>query len=481
MTPELGLAGDDSFDVAVIGAGPAGLAATEILRRYGLTSIVIDEQPRAGGQILRQPPETFRVAGWMTSPLYRLSKRLLRDVADRPDSPWLFSTTVLGLVREQKGSFQLWLQNERGCGSITADAVLVASGCYERPLAFPGWTLPGVMGAGAIQAFVKSQQFVPGDRFLFAGSHPLQLVVADQLLAAGADVAAVVFSQSPAAVMAMAGQPLAAVQGALQLGETARMLRRLRRAAVPLHFGSSVVSAHGCGEVTGATIAPVDGAGRPDRDRSETIPCNRVGVCYGFAASSELARQAGAEAFYRPHDGGWLIRRDRWFESTVPRLFVAGEVTGLAGADASLYKGRIAGVGLARALSRIGDREAARLARPARRALRRHERFATALNRLSRPPEGLADAVMTDETCICRCESVSCGALRRVLSEHDHIRTANAAKLATRAGMGMCQGRLCAHNVMQLVSDARRIAATDVGAFQIQFPVKPLNVSLLSD
>jgi D-hydroxyproline dehydrogenase subunit alpha len=480
LTPELDRAEGDSFDVAIVGAGPAGLAAAEVLRSYGLTIVVIDEQPRAGGQILRQPPETFRVPGWMTSPLYRLGKRLL-EVPDQSDSAWLFSTTVLGLAHEQPDRFRLWVQNERGCGSITAEAVLVASGCYERPMVFPGWTLPGVMGAGAIQAFVKSQQFVPGERFVFAGSHPLQLVVADQLLTAGAEVAAVVFTQPAAAAMGMARHLRAAVQGALQLGETARMLRRLRRASVPLRFGSSIVSADGSREVEGATIAPVDRAGWPDRARSETIPCNRVGICYGFAASSELARQAGAQAFYRPHDGGWLIRHDRWFESTTPRLFVAGEVTGLAGADASLYKGRIAGIGMARALSRIGDRDAARHVRPAVRALRRHERFAAALNRLSRPPEGLARALMTDDTCICRCESVSYGDLRRVLSEHGHIRTANAAKLATRAGMGMCQGRLCAHNVTQLVSESRQLAAADVGAFQVQFPVKPLNVSLLGD
>jgi D-hydroxyproline dehydrogenase subunit alpha len=474
-------ADDSSFEVAIVGAGPAGLAAADILCGRGVKTVVIDEQPRAGGQILRQPPEKFRVASWMTSPLYRKTKQLLHRTAARSGSACLFSTSVLGVVREQNGSFRLWIQNERGCDSVMVKALLLASGCYERPMAFPGWTLPGVMGAGAIQAFLKSQQFVPGDRFLFAGSHPLQLVVADQLLAAGADVAAVLFTQPPAAAMAMIRHPLALVQGALQLSETARILRRLRRASIPIRFGASIVSAEGRNEVEGATVAPVDRAGRLDRARSETVVCNRIGMCYGFAASSELARQAGADAFYRPHDGGWLVRHDRWFESTVPRLFVAGEVTGLAGADASLYKGQLAGIGLARTLSKMGDREATRQARPARWALRRYQGFAVTLNRLSRPPANLATALMTDETCVCRCESISYGDLHRVLSEHNHIRTANAAKLATRAGMGMCQGRLCGHNVMQLVSEARRTPVSDVGGFQVQFPVKPLNISLLGD
>lgn len=471
----------NSFEAVVVGAGPAGLAAVEVLGSRGVKTVVIDEQPRPGGQILRQPPEKFRVASWMTSPLYRKTRQLLHRAVLKPGSAWLFSTSVLGLAREPDGRFRLWVQNERGCSAVTADAVLVASGCYERPMAFPGWTLPGVMGAGAIQAFVKSQQFVPGDRFVFAGSHPLQLVVADQLLAAGAEVAGVFFTQPLSAAMAMMRHPRILVQGRLQLSETAAILRRLRRASIPVRFGTSIVRVDGTDEVEAATMAPVDRGGNLDRGRSETVMCNRIGICYGFAASSELARQAGAEAFYRAHDGGWLIRHDRWFESTVPRLFVAGEVTGLAGADASLYKGRLAGIGLARTLEKVGDLDASRQARPARRALRRYEQFATRLNRMSRPPEGLASALMTEETCICRCESVSYGDLRRVLAGHDHIRSANAVKLATRAGMGMCQGRLCGHNVMQLVSEARKTPVADVGSFQVQFPVKPLNMSLLGD
>jgi NADPH-dependent 2,4-dienoyl-CoA reductase/sulfur reductase-like enzyme len=474
------------FDVAVVGAGPAGLAAADILSGYDLETVVIDEQARAGGQILRQPPETFRVENWLPSALYRQTKHVLRSVGSRTNIGWLFSTTVLGLVRHSEsrtgegGSrYELWIQNEDSCAVINARVVLLAPGCYERPLAFPGWTMPGVMGVGAIQGFLKGQQFVPGNRFLLAGSHPLQLVVADQLIAAGGSVAGVVFTQRRRDAMSMMQSPLVMLRASRELLETAGIMWRLRRAGVPMRFGSSIVGVEGNEAVERAIVAPIAPDGTVDSGRARTIDCDRVGLCHGFAVSSELARQAGADVRYVPQSGGWLVDHDRWFQSSVDHLFVAGEVTGMAGANASLEKGRIAALGALLTLCKISERNAVRQASAARRRLERLQRFATELNRLSRPPAGLADSVMSEDTIICRCESVTLEDLCKALDEHKYIRSANAAKLATRAGMGMCQGRFCGDNVSKLLAQARGLAPSDVGTFHVQFPVKPLNLGLL--
>lgn len=474
------------FDVAIVGAGPAGLAAAEVLRQYELRTAVIDEQPRAGGQILRQPPEDFRVDDWMSARLYKDVRALLQSVSNEPRIDWLFGTSVHGInrfpeasCRRGSGRFELCLQSQDGLEIASADVVLLASGCYETPLALPGWILPGVMGAGAIQAFVKSQQFVPGNRFLLAGSHPLQLVVADQLVKAGANVAAVLFTQRLRDAFGLFRSPLAMLQAAPQLAETARILSRLRRAGVAVRFGQTITGIDGDGAVERATIAPLAADGRFDASDTERIQCDRVGLCHGFSASSELARQAGAETRYRPHDGGWLVVHDPWFESSVADLFVAGEITGLAGADASLHKGRIAALGALYRLERIGSAEAEQRARSSRRRLRTYERFANVLNRLSRPPASLAQSLATDDTVLCRCESVTCGSLQRALAEHAHIRDVNAAKLATRVGMGLCQGRYCGGQVMQLVAEARGLPIDEVGAFRMHFPAKPLNIGLM--
>lgn len=476
---------DRHFDVAIIGAGPAGLGAAQILCDFDLNVVVIDEQPRAGGQFLRQPPATYRVDAWLAPKLYRHAKAALQTVEARTDLAWMLETTVLGLQTVANDSrrpcrrFDICLQRNDGLEVVGAGAVLLASGCYERPLPVPGWTLPGVMGAGGMQAFVKSQQFVPGERFVLAGSHPLQLVVADQLTAAGGRVEAVIFTQRLRRVLAVLRYPLAVLHGIPQLAETARILWRLRQADVPVLFNRSIARIDGEDEVERVTISTLDGRGRLNRSETANVDCDRLGLCNGFLASSEIAQQAGAEVRYRPHGGGWLVSHDRWFQSSVAGLFAAGEITGMAGADASIHKGRIAAIGLLRALDCLAESEAERMAKRHRALLRHCERFAAMLSDLSRPPQDLAAASATAETIVCRCEVITNGELLRKLEQHPHISSADAAKQYTRAGMGVCQGRFCSEHVIGTVAGLRGLTADQVGSFAARFPVKPLNVGML--
>ena len=474
-------------DVAIVGAGPAGLGAAAVLREHGVEVTLIDEQPRAGGQILRQPPRTFAVERWLPAKLYDRVKAALRTVDERKDIDWRLSSSVLGILqpspyrtREHRSGHQLWIQGPSGCYFLHAKTVLIAAGCYERPLAFPGWTLPGVMGAGAIQGFVKSQQIVPGSRFLLAGSHPLQLVVADQLLSAGADVAAVVFTQPIARALGALAHPRVLIQSSRQFLETAHILRRLRRARVPVIFGASILRVEGASSVERVTIAMLNADGTLDSGRTNVIECDRVGVCHGFLASSELPRQAGAAVHWREHSGGWLVEHDEWFQSSVGNLFVAGEVTGVAGADAALEKGRIAAAGILRALGRIDDSRAGQLAAPVRRRLAGIERFARVLHELARPPQHVADASMTGEAILCRCESIRRGEFERQLRENPHVVSSDAAKLLTRVGMGLCQGRMCGDNAARTLAGMRGLSAADVGPFQAQAPVKPVPLGILA-
>ena len=475
------------FHAAIVGAGPAGLAAASVLRGHGLDVVIIDEQPRAGGQILRQPPASFSVQNWLTAKLYERVKSLLGSMDESDDVSWRLGATVLGITSTSpwRGApgrapvHELWLQRNGTGESLTCDAVLVAAGCYERPLPFPGWTLPGVMGAGAIQAFVKSQQLVPGERFLFAGHHPLQLVVADQLLAAGGTVAGVVFTQPKRDSLGVLRSPVVMARYRRQLSETARILLRLKQSGVPVLFRSSIVRALGEHRVEAAEIAPLDAGGQLGRRDTRRIDCDRIGTCHGFLVSSELARQAGASVQWREHEGGWTVEHDRWFESSVPNLFVAGEITGMAGADAAMEKGRVAGVGMLRALDRIDTGAAERLALPARRRLKRHDAFAATLNRLSAPPPRLFEETVTPGTLLCRCESIPFGDVQRVLDENPHITTADAAKLLTRAGMGVCQGRFCGHHIARLLVHGRARRMQEVGPLKAQLPVKPVAVRAL--
>jgi hypothetical protein len=228
-----------------------------------------------------------------------------------------------------------------------------------------------------------------------------------------------------------------------------------------------------------ATIATLRADGSIDRDRTQVLECDRVGICHGFLTSSELVRQAGAKVHWREHAGGWLADHDEWFQSSVANLFVAGEITGVDGADAALEKGHIAATGILRALGRVDDQQAQQLTHSARRRLQRIDRFAELLHELARPPAGLALESMSDESILCRCESISCGQLRSQLTDHPHVMSADAAKLLTRVGMGLCQGRMCGDNVARVVASMRGLVAAEVGAFQAQAPVKPVPLDLL--
>lgn len=471
-------------DVAIIGAGPAGLAAAAVLREHGVGVSIIDEQPRAGGQILRQPPKNFSVAHWLPAKLYDRVKAALHAVSEQQDIDWRFQSTVLGIMRPSpyrvgQRTHELWIQGPSGCYLLRANAVLLAPGCYERPLAFPGWTLPGVMGAGAIQGFVKSQQFVPGNRFLLAGSHPLQLVVADQLLTAGAKVAAVVFTQRKQQSRRMLRHPFVALRHYRQLLETSYILRRLRRAGVPVIFGHTIVHAEGAEAVERATIAAMKPGGTIDYHKTQVFECDRIGVCHGFLASSELARQAGADMRWNDHAGGWLARHDDWLESSIENLFVAGEITSVDGADAALEKGRIAAFGILRSLGRLDDNRAHTLASTARKRLSRLQNFAAVLQQLAQPPASLTLQTMNDDTILCRCESIKRGELQRALADNKHVLSADAAKLLTRVGMGLCQGRLCGDNVARVIAEVRGVQPNEVGPFQAQMPVKPVPLTAL--
>jgi thioredoxin reductase len=468
--------------VVIVGAGPAGLAAAAVMRDFGLELVIIDEQSRAGGQILRQPPKTYSVDRWLPSRLYARAKSVLHAVENCESVDWRFGSTALGIMKRSSwiaadaasAGHDVWIQGPSGCEVLRANAVLIAPGCCERPLGFPGWTLPGVMGVGAIQAFVKSQQFVPGNRFVFAGSHPLQLVVADQLVAAGAKVVAVIFTQGLGQLAEVFRRPLAMFGHGRPLAEAGKALWRLRRAGVRLMFGRTILRAEGADRVEQAIVAKLRPGGEIDAGETQKLECDRLGVCHGFSASSELPRQAGATVRWHGDEGGWIVDHDEWFQTSVANLFVAGEVTGVSGADAALEKGHIAGTGVLRALGRIDALTAQRLVRPARPRLRRLDRFAALLSRLSRPPPSLAEETMTESTILCRCESISRGEFQRLLEENPHVLSADAAKLLTRVGMGMCQGRLCGDGAVQLIASLRGVAVTDVGPFHAQAPVKPV-------
>jgi len=447
----------EQVDVAIIGGGPAGQAAALQLDALGVSVAVLDEQPRPGGQILRQPPAAFAVRDWMAERTYApLRERLMRFEA-ASDIGWLGGHSVLGLAPSAEGGFRITYSSAAGVGRIDARRVLVAAGCQDLAVPLPGWTLPGVYAAGGLQAFLKSQRIVPDGRIVLAGTHPLQMLVAAQLADAGAKVETVLFAQ-PMARMAsvMAGSPAVALRHFDALLSAAKAYRTLRRHGVPVHFDMPVER--------------IIGDQRPEAvvAGGRTHACETVGLCFGFVPQSALPRMAGATMRIAGHAGGWAVVHDRWMQSSVPGLFIAGETGGVAGAPAALAAGEIAATGIALDLGLIDEASAERRSAASRAAHMRHLRFARLLDTVADPRAYFP--ALEQDTLICRCEDVAFGDIAPLLGTG----SANAMKLASRCGMGACQGRNCEPSLLRLAGDSR-----DPG-FTARFPARPVTIADLA-
>lgn len=443
----------ERFDVAIVGGGPAGQAAALALDGRGLSIAVIDEQMRPGGQILRQPPADFTVANWLSGRSYASLKRQLAEFERLADVHWLGGHSAIGL---QAGS--ILASGPDGVRTITADHILIAAGCQDLAVPLPGWTLPGVYAAGGIQAFIKSQQLLVGARVLLAGTHPLLLVIAAQIVAAGGTVAAVLFAQTRAAMIGtLARHPLTMVRRAPDLLAAGAAMATLARAGTPVRYGVGVSALTGGDRVTGAATDAGD------------IACDAAGLCYGFVPQSALPRMAGAETVAVGLAGGWACVHDEWMRTSIPGLYAAGETVGVAGAAAAQAGGTLAGLGIALDRGLLDPRTADRAARAARSDLARHGAFASLLDAIADPrrhfPAPDSDSV------VCRCEDVDHAALARAVAAGG---SANAIKLATRCGMGACQGRNCEPTLLRMIAAAGRPG--DAG-FTARFPARPVGIA----
>lgn len=466
-------------DLAIIGAGPAGLAAAVAAADSGLDVVVIDEQQRAGGQIFRQPPTEFLETRRSFASGYPWAGQLILDAESHSGIRWITGATAFGVLRdESEEPLSVAVSVAGASQQIPARRVLVASGAYDLPVAFPGWTLPGVMMAGAVQGFIKSQRFLVAERLVLAGSHPLLLVVADQLVAAGADVAEVAFARG-LPTMSEAWGALGAIPGHLGLlAETAAAVARLTRAGVRISTKTIVLAASGPERVSSVELARVDRdwcvVGPPRRIETEALVLG-----YGFQPSTELARQLGCKLDWSSAKGGWVVRHDESMATTTPGIYVAGEPTGVAGAEQSRAEGTLAGLSIAEDLR--PDALLRKRIVTATKDIRRARRFSSVVERMFEPKRKGLTALADSQTIVCRCELVTRENIDSLLEQNPYLDTVSATKLECRSGMGPCQGRYCEMTVAGLVSERRSRPIEQVGRFSAHVPVKPVPLSAYAD
>ena len=436
-------------DVAVIGAGAAGVAASVVAARSGCRVTLIDVGDRPGGQYYRGADVSSRPSPGLDYAALASDLDLLvaaNAVGYRPRTTAYALERAGGrlIVRTRGEARQGRLGRPAGpdrhrddIDVIDAGSVVLATGAFDRPLPFPGWTLPGVMTGGGAQSLVKGQHVLPGRRVVVAGTGPFLLAVAATLLEHGADVAAVVEANDPVAGGVRQVRGLSAGLG--KAGDLGRFIAALARHRVPYLRRHRIVEALGDDRVTAVRIARVDSHWHPIPGTERVIECDAVSVGFGFVAQLDLAAQLGARTI-RGADGGLAVEVDDDQATSVPGLLAAGETTGIGGVEAARVEGLVAGATAAVMSDRASALAPAALER-VRREVARWRRFASGLHATFPVRDGWVDSVR-DDTLACRCEEVPVSRVRDSVALG--ARDARTVKLLSRAGMGWCQGRMCA-------------------------------------
>lgn len=454
-----------THDLIIIGAGPAGMAAAAEASSLGLKTLVLDEQPRPGGQIYRNISAARSDIVSLLGPDYAHGVALA-SALEQSGAEVRAQTLVWDIAKDLTISAQ---HHDRSF-QVRAPQVIVASGAMERPSPIPGWTLPGVLNAGAAQIALKTSAQIPEGRVVLVGCGPLLLLVACQLLEAGADLVAIVET----APRGNRKRALRHIGGALSvpgmLKKGLSMLAKIRAAKVPMFV-----------HATNVRFEPV-----LDKQRLGTVCFEADDVVHridadvallhhGVIPNTQITRLLRVDHSWDAAQLAWKPVTDAWGATSLSGLRVAGDGGGISGALAAEFAGRIAAIGAAQALGRIDARSASKRAAPLRAKLQHQQKIRPFLDALYQPPAWLIDC--PDETIVCRCEEVSAGKIREMARLG--CQGPNQTKFFSRCGMGPCQGRMCGTTVTQLLAQTLQHTPEEVGAYSIRSPLKPISMASL--
>ncbi|MCQ2546511.1 MAG: NAD(P)/FAD-dependent oxidoreductase [Clostridia bacterium] len=321
--------------VAIIGAGPAGLSAAIEIAKDGGQVMVFDENDRPGGQLFKQIHKFFgsehHGAGIRG---FRFGEKMLEDCRNLGVDIRL-NTVVYGMFPDN----ELGIVENGKSHTVKAERIIVATGATEKPLAFPGWDLPGVMGAGAAQTMMNINRVQPGNRIVMIGSGNVGLVVSYQLLQAGMDVVAL-------------------VEGLPKVNGYDVHANKLKRQGVPFYMSHTIVEAKGNGKVEEVVIAEVGPRFAVKEGTEKVIKADTVCLAVGLMPSLELLRMSGAAFTHIPAMGGYVPMHSKNMQTTNSGIYVAGDVAGIEEASTAMEEGKLAGIAVCKELGILDEADA---------------------------------------------------------------------------------------------------------------------------
>lgn len=323
----------DKKPAIVVGAGPAGLCAAIELKKAGAPVILMDENSKPGGQLFKQIHKFFgsreHKAGTRG---FEIGKELLAESLNLGIDVRL-KTEVVGI----ESGLKVWaVENRTRSYTIEASKLILATGATENALSFPGWTLPGVMTAGCAQTLINVHRVLPGKRVLMIGSGNVGVIVAYQLMQAGAEVVAV-------------------LEALPKLGGYGVHTAKVARAGVPFRCATTILRAEGKESVERAVIAKIDSHFQPIPGTEETLEVDTICLAVGLTPSIELACIAGCKEIYIPELGGNMPGHDRYMRSSDESIYVVGDIAGVEEASTAMEEGRLAGIHAAYAMGYLDE------------------------------------------------------------------------------------------------------------------------------
>ena len=462
-----------AYDIIIVGAGPAGLTAATEVAAHSISALVINESSEPGGQmyraITRLSPEAYEFLGpdyWQGTALVDAFHASRISYAPRT-AVWSLAPAGDAPLNGAGAGLEVGISLAGEARLLRARHVILATGAFERPMPVPGWTLPGVMTAGAGQVALKSAGLVPEGRVVLAGCGPMLYLLVYQLLAAGARISAVLDTtdrrQLPNALP--------------YLPDFTRSAYFWKGVKLLVKVLSSVRFVRG---VTGLEAV---GNGRVEKLRFRTgrkwneIDADVVMLHQGVVPDISLASSAGCALEWNDRQLAFQPRLDGDGQTTVSGISVAGDGATIGGAALAEVSGRLAALGALASIGVLDQTRKADLQRPLQRMLARFRRGRPFLDILYRPRDAFRIPT-DDETIVCRCEEVRAGQIRSAIALG--APGPNQLKTFLRCGMGPCQGRLCSLTVTEMMAAGRKADPQDIGFYRLRPPVKPLSLGELA-
>jgi NADPH-dependent 2,4-dienoyl-CoA reductase/sulfur reductase-like enzyme len=451
---------ESTYDVAVVGAGPAGLAAAAVTAGCGLSTVLLDENPGPGGQVYRAIESTPVGGDTILDRDYWDGRDLVLDLAETK-AQYVPGAVVWSLARDR----EIGVSVKGRAQMLRAKRVILATGAMERPFPIPNWTLPGVMTVGAAQTLLKASGLVPEGRLVLAGCGPLLWLCAYQLLQAGCAIQAIL-DTTDAAHQRDALHHAAQFAGSPYVAKGIKLMAAVRR-RVRVIARVTQLAVHGTGALDTVSY-------RAKAGRLEHMPADHLLLHHGVIPNVNLAMSVGIPHTWDDIQVCWTPVVDGFGTTPVEGIAIAGDGAGIAGAWAAADRGRLAGIAAVRAIDPAASGLPDELA--IRRDLAHALRGRAFLDRLYRPAKPFR--IPADDTVVCRCEEVTAGQIRATVKLG--VEGPNQMKSFLRCGMGPCQGRLCGVTVTEVIAEARCVPPSEVGYYRLRPPVKPITLAELA-